>query len=141
MKFKVYDEDKSLLEEFDTYEAAAKYVYNNNDIASFINDERVTEEVHVPVETAQAAPISQQSGNSRLLTASEALKRLESFLSSQVSDIITSVIENQGQLYVDARLHVLVFKKLRELGYDVSTEDSASTRLVSIPMDVENDPI
>lgn len=111
--FTVYDTNKIALAEFTDLNSAQKYVYNNNDIAGFINDERVVEIVHVPVDTEPAAPVKVTSS---LLTAAEAAEKIKMRQQDTVIEIIEGVIRNSG-IATFPRQHKLVTIVLEQLGY------------------------
>ncbi len=137
MSFTVYDDNGTTLASFDDYAKAAQYVYNNDDIAAFINDERVTPEKIQAIEQSwQAAPVTVQAAKpvSKLLTAAQAIKEIEALQAVEVQEIIKQVIEEGGLIEYPVP-HKLITKKLRELGYEVEFVDTNNTVLISIPME------
>ena len=119
MSFKVYDNSRSLMATFATEAEAAKFVYNNDDLAAFINDVRVTAEVHTPVDTP-ASPAYQAPNPPKLLDAAAALEKIKQAQEATVNSIVEQVIEGQGQADFDLQ-HPLVIKRLEELGFTVLT--------------------
>jgi hypothetical protein len=137
--YTVYDDDGNVLASFDTRQKADQYVYNNDDIAAFINEERVTPEKIQAIEQSwQAAPtaVPVPKPNSKLLTASQAIKEIEALQAVEVQEIIKHVIADGGAIEYPVP-HKLIIKKLRELGYqvDYQVEQFADTVSISIPME------
>lgn len=125
--FKVYDDAKNFLAEFETEAKANQYVFNNSDIAAFINDERVVEIKHVPVE---AAPVlAGAKPEPKVLDAAAALARIKALQAETVNQIIEDVIARHGYGVFDEQ-HPLIIKRLQELGF--STETAAGTVTVTI---------
>jgi len=139
MSFTVYDDNKIALATFDSYARAAQYVFNNDDIASFINDERVTPEVFVPTdlmpETAQLQHAVSKPVKTKLLTAEQAKQALKDKLSVQVNGIIQEVIDNLGQVDYVGSLHPVVLSMLQELGYIFTYNTEADITTVHIPLE------
>lgn len=127
MSYKVYDDTRSLLAEFATRAEADKYVYNNDDISAFINDERVVEIRHVPVDAAPVLAVSKPEP--KLLDAAAALTRIKALQADTVNQIIEDVIARHGYGVFDEQ-HPLIIKRLQELGF--STETAAGTVTVTI---------
>jgi uncharacterized protein YerC len=137
MSFTVYDDNGTTLASFDDYAKAAQYVYNNDDIAAFINDERVTPEKIQAIEQSwQATPATVQTTKpvSKLLTAAQAIKEIEALQAVEVQEIIKHVIQDGGAIEYPVP-HKLIIKKLRELGYTVEYYEQANTVTISIPME------
>ncbi len=127
MSYKVYDDTRSLLAEFETEAEANRYVYNNDDIAAFINDVRVVEIKHTPTE---ARPVlTAPKPEPRLLDAEAALVRIKALQADTVNQIIEQVIAGHGYCIFDEQ-HPLIIKRLQELGF--STEEAAGTVTVTI---------
>jgi hypothetical protein len=134
--FKVFDSNKVELASFDSYAKAAQYVYNNDDIAAFINDERVTEEIVTIVDAMPtASAVAPSPKVSKLLTAKEALKALEAQFDEQVSQIIEAILAEEGQTSLHPNTHPLILKKLRNLGYTVTKE--LECLYVYLPLDID----
>jgi hypothetical protein len=135
--YTVYDDNGIVLASFDTRAKADQYVYNNDDIAAFINEERVTPEKIQQIEQSwQATPATVQTAkpSSKLLTASQAIKEIEALQAVEVQEIIKQVITDGGIIEYPMP-HKLIIKKLKELGYTVV--QFIDTVEISIPMDTE----
>lgn len=139
MSFTVYDDNKIALQTFESYAKAAQYVFNNDDIASFINDERVTPEVFIPTDLMPEAAPAQHAASkpvkTKLLTAEQAKQALKDKLSVEVEGIINTVLENNGHAEYLAPLHPLIGSMLYELGYSVKNVPDSDNLLVSIPLE------
>lgn len=125
--FKVYDDAKNFLAEFETEAKANQYVFNNSDIAAFINDERVVEIKHVPVDAAPVLTVSKPQP--KVLDAAAALARIKGLQEDTVNQIIEEVIAGHGYCVFDEQ-HPLIIKRLQELGF--SAETAAGTVTVTI---------
>lgn len=133
MSYKVYDDAKNFLAEFETEAKANQYVFNNSDIAAFINDERVVEIRHVPVDAAPVLAVSKPEP--KLLDAAAALTRIKALQADTVNQIIEQVIEAQGQAEFKLQ-HPLVIKRLEELGFIVLTYSSSGGPVESMSVSI-----
>jgi hypothetical protein len=124
MEYKVYDYDKILLKTFTSEEDARRYINNNDDIAAFLNDIQVVDLPVIPVaphsSAASAAPATP-----KLKTATQAIETIKIMQEHTVAEVIEQVIAAKGDAVTLASPHLLVIRKLMELGYRcVAVQDS-----------------
>ena len=122
MNYKVYDDAKILLAQFETEAEANRYIYNNDDIAAFLNDERVVEIKHIPVAPAPTQASTVQTKTKKLITAEEAKMEIKKRQADEIDFMVNTVIE-QGGLAAFTNVHPLIKEQLIELGYVVEEEN------------------
>lgn len=127
MKYRVYDDAKNILAEFETEARARQYAENNDDLVAYINDERVVEVKQRPIAAAPVLPVPKPEP--KLLDAAAALTRIKALQADTVNQIIEQVIAGHGYCIFDEQ-HPLIIKRLQELGF--STEEAAGTVTVTI---------
>lgn len=133
-KFIVLDDSKSFLAAFETEAQAKQYASNNSDLAGYINNEKITEELSEDSYEMPRNPLTTPSiqGPSTIrttenrvnaLTAAEAIAEIKASQATQVADIITALIAYEGYLEMD-KPHKYVIQTLADLGYYTESTDS-----------------